>query len=564
MADQNQTPAFDPNAPYQAAQPVVAQPAQSSGFDPNASYSPAPKPDTGILSGVKRNTVGVVQGLYHALTDPATEQEKQDILAKIREANASGNGPQVSEDLATNPSHGTLALHRLINAPADVLDKKGKDEVAVAQDLLNHHQYWKGANLYLSGLTDRALSNVPLAGPAINSIAERAEGSLIPAIDKKGNSIPVADVPAERKDLSGAATDIGSLLALENAPKIVKGASNLAREATHIFDPGTNTISPIDTTVAKIAAKSGIAEGAAAPTTEAVQAPMQTGIRSVLSDAAKDAGVPAPSATSIRSVAEQLGDATYAKSKAAYQALDDASGGRWQRFDDSIKNISDKMDEVAGVDDEKFDQLAAKRTEIETNQQKMIDQLVSDGKIDPKLADQAKADYKTSQALYDLDTQIKASTSGRAGIGNGVETVNPKSLSTRLNKLYDSGRLQQAVGEDRAAQLLTHADTAQQLSELGPTGQKALQELIAGSTKQGRVFGTNTSFFDALDKFNKMAPEERTAQFGSDAAAVRNFLKTQARNQFIKKLVVGGAGSAAALAIGKQIGINHAVLHALL
>jgi hypothetical protein len=566
MADQNQAPAFDPNASYQAVQTV--QPVQSTqpvqqtpAFNPNADYSPAPKPDTGVLSSLKRNTVGVVQGIFHALTDPATEQEKQEILDKIREQNQQGD--KIPEDLATNPSRATLALHRLIDAPADELEKKSKDEIGVAQDLLNHHQYWKGGNLYLSGLADRVLSAVPLAGPAIGGITERGEGSLIPAIDAKGNRIRVADVPADRKDFSGAATDIGSLLALENAPKIIGGGKSTA---THIFNPETGAISPIESATSKIAGKSGIAEGATAPTSEAVQAPIQNGIRSVVSDFAKEQGVggSASSAKSIRSVVEDAADAVYGKSKQAYQTLDDASGGRWQRFDDSIKNISDKMDEVAGVDDEKFDELAAKKTGIETAQQKMIDQLVSDGKIDPKLADKAKADYKTSQALYDLDKQIKASTTGRAGIGNGVETVNPKGLSTRLNKLYDSGRLQQAVGDDRAAQLLTHADTAQTLSELPSTGQKALQELLAGSTKQGRVFGTNTSFFDALGKFDQMAPEVRAAQFGKDAGTVRQFLKTQARNQFIKTVIKHAAVGVGAVELGKELGINKALLHALL
>jgi hypothetical protein len=130
-------------------------------------------------------------------------------------------------------------------------------------------------------------------------------------------------------------------------------------------------------------------------------------------------------------------------------------------------------------------------------------------------------------------------------------------LSTRLNKLYDSGRLQQAVGDDRAAQLLTHADTAQTLSELPSTGQKALQELLNRSTKQGRVYGTNTDFGAALDEFNQMKPEVRTAQFGTDASAVRDFLKSQARRQFIKKVAVRGAGavggSVGAYTIGKEL-----------
>ena len=58
-------------------------------------------------------------------------------------------------------------------------------------------RYAKGANTYLSGLTDTGLSAIPLAGPAINSIAERFE---------KG-------------DRSGAATDLVAALTMENIAK---------------------------------------------------------------------------------------------------------------------------------------------------------------------------------------------------------------------------------------------------------------------------------------------------------------------------------------------------------
>jgi hypothetical protein len=190
------------------------QPAQTQQQEPK---------DTGVLAGVKRNTVDALAGLWHAFNQPATDQEKSEILQKVREANQRGDN--VPESIATNPSKATLALHRIIDAPADMLLKKGRDEVGVAQDLLNNHQYWKSGNLYLSGLVDKGLSAVPLIGPAIGSIAERGEGALVPAINKKGEDVPVSDVPAERKDLSGAATDVGSIVALEHAPAIIKGTA---------------------------------------------------------------------------------------------------------------------------------------------------------------------------------------------------------------------------------------------------------------------------------------------------------------------------------------------------
>jgi hypothetical protein len=161
--------------------------------------------DTGVWAGVKRNTVGMVAGLYHALTDPPTDQEKAQLMQKVQAEKdwqtAHGYDPnQVDESLATDPSRVTLAYHRLIDAPAGVLAQKGENEQAAAKDLLSKGQTWKGANQYVSGSADRLLSAVPGAGPWLNSVAQRAESG----------------------DVSGAATDVASAVAYSKAPEIAR------------------------------------------------------------------------------------------------------------------------------------------------------------------------------------------------------------------------------------------------------------------------------------------------------------------------------------------------------
>jgi hypothetical protein len=141
-----------------------------------------------------------VSGLYHAFSDPATEQERQELLSKIREQNAKGD--DIPEDLALNPSRATLAYHRLIDAPADQLEKKSDNEKEAARDLLAQRQNWKGTGLYASGAVDRGLAAIPMVGPWINSVAERAE---------KG-------------DVSGAATDIAAALAIQNAKPLAEAS----------------------------------------------------------------------------------------------------------------------------------------------------------------------------------------------------------------------------------------------------------------------------------------------------------------------------------------------------
>lgn len=189
------------------------QPIAQSFTDVTPIGQPA-KPDTGILAGLKRNTVGMVSGLYHAFTDPASDQEKQELMGKVRAERE--RGENISDDLATNPSRATLAYHRLIDAPADVLAKKGNDEQAAAKDLLSQGKTWKGNNLYTSGMVDQGLAAVPMAGPWLNSVAERYE---------KG-------------DKSGAATDVASALAFSNAKPLAKAA---ARGAASVL-PDASTV----------------------------------------------------------------------------------------------------------------------------------------------------------------------------------------------------------------------------------------------------------------------------------------------------------------------------------
>jgi len=71
--------------------------------------------------------------------------------------------------------------------------------------------------------------------------------------------------------------------------------------------------------------------------------------------------------------------------------------------------------------------------------------------------------YSRAQALYDLDVNVKKSVSGmRPDVGElkqaakNPETVDPDKLLNRINSLYDSGRLQEALGELGADDLLEH------------------------------------------------------------------------------------------------------------
>ena len=339
--------------------------------------------------------------------------------------------------------------------------------------------------------------------------------------------------------------------------------------------------------MARNAAKSGLPVGTpetttVAPTGDDIQPSFQKGIHDVMTEVAKENGVEAPNPNSVRDVAKNTADQVFAKSKNAYAQLDEASGGRWQRFDDQLKNVRDKMKEVAGIDDDKYAELEQKQNEIETSQAQLIEDMKAAGKVDPALADEARANYKKAQALYDVDSQVKMSTTGRAGVGKGVESVDPNKLAPRLHKLYDSGRLQQAVGDDRAADLIDHAETAQtaaqEIKDFEPsttssTGQQAMQELLrpnTGTGVSGRATGIpqlrqllgfkpSTNWLGVYRDMNALAPEELSARFGSDAPAARTFVASQARKQ-LARIIIGGY---TVKKIADATGVPAVVLHTI-
>lgn len=186
-----------------AAAPQIDFSKYEGGGNAGGTQGVPPKDDTGVWAGLKRNTVGMVTGLYHAFSDPATEAEKAELLKKVYAENF--RGEQVPESLATNPSQATLAYHRLIDAPASALQTKGNDTAAAAKELLSHGDTLKGISTYMSGLTDKGLAMVPMVGPWVNSVAERAE---------KG-------------DVSGAAIDLAAGIVAQHAPALAEAGLDI-------------------------------------------------------------------------------------------------------------------------------------------------------------------------------------------------------------------------------------------------------------------------------------------------------------------------------------------------
>ncbi len=167
----------------------------------------------------------------------------------------------------------------------------------------------------------------------------------------------------------------------------------------------------------------------------------------------------APSA-SIRTAASDLGDKVMAESKADYEALDEATNGRFQRFRDKLEAGRRQLRDAITTEDEA--PILKKMKETEDEMKDAFAEAKAKG-VDPKLIDRADANFKKANALYDLDNHIKKSTTGaHPGISHPdliedqPETLDPKKFHRRMNDMYDSGRLQEAIGETNANKLFDH------------------------------------------------------------------------------------------------------------
>ncbi len=241
---------------------------------------------------------------------------------------------------------------------------------------------------------------------------------------------------------------------------VIPGAINSAKELPALFDTLKSVVKP------------GI-----------VQDAFQGDIRRIINEAAQEHGVAPSSAASIRDVANDVSNSLQARAKAGYQALDNATGGRVQRFSDSIKAVQKKLSNLNGIatpDDEGA--WVEKLNELTDAHEKAMQEAEAAG-VPRALLDQANGDYKKAMAMADLNRAIRASSEGlRPELASGAnkplpEKVNTGKLFSRVNKLYDSGRLQDAVGAGRSGDLLRATNDAHAINQ-------TVQNLrnVAGST----------------------------------------------------------------------------------
>ncbi len=221
-----------------------------------------------------------------------------------------------------------------------------------------------------------------------------------------------------------------------------------------------------------------------------IQDAFQGQIRDIVNDAAKEHGVNPSSAASIRDVGQQVSDSLLSKAKAAYQAMDEASGGRVQRTTDAIKNVQKKIRELNGIDPDAEGAFIEKLNELQDAHEKIMTEMEEAG-VPRELLSEANSTYRKAKSMLDLNRAIRASSEGlRPELANGAKNPVPEKVSTaklfpRVQKLYDSGRLQDALGS-RAADLLRAVNDSHVASQLAESW-RAMAKKYGGYAAAGAL-----------------------------------------------------------------------------
>src|SRR5579872_2177984 len=294
---------------------------------------------------------------------------------------------------------------------------------------------------------------------------------------------------------------------------------------------------PIDAAVADSTAKAtSIPAGSpatVAPTGETIQPTLQKGIRDSVNAAAIRNGFdPVPDTVSVRDVPKALGDQAYARSQATFNAAEKITQINFTTLKNNIFKLDDQISDLAITDPEKAGQLAQQKAAYEEQAAAGLKAAEEKG-VNVK---QARSDWNLQLRANELSNHVRNSAEGTLT----DPILNPTKLTPRLQKMNEAEvgqttpKLTQLLGED-AAKLVSHAEnaraTATEIKEFtpsSPTGQQALQALIRPNTGASAVqairtslgFKPTTNWIGVFRDFNKLSPEDRETQFGTDRKSV--------------------------------------------
>jgi hypothetical protein len=433
----------------------------------------APQISTDPFASIATPTVAPAQNASAPTTDP---------FASIATPTP-GAAPQTSASTTGWLDNPVNKINDTIGSVATGFAKGAGDTVSGVSHLLNKIPGVGETLAPSSGISkldqmDIAHGTAEAAGKGLEGIAEWAAGDeLLEGLSKGTRLVALAkkyplinevmgmakDHPILAKIIAGGtvgATEGGVKGAQQNQAvkgALVGGASGAALGA----------VAGIAPSVVKAIPPNPFRSAARAFTGSDIQPTLKAGINDVWGAVAKTEGVAAPAVgTSVQDAGDQVADSILARSKANYKLIDDATGNRYSPLKTELDDANRAMRSVKSDAEEEAAAIRVKGLEMR------MEQLMDDAADPTKTAnpisqatiDAAKSDFKKAQAIYDVSNQVQLSTKGvRAGFPgaeNSPEKVNFTGLQNRLNKLQNSGRLQQAIGDDAGKDMIYHTTVA--------------------------------------------------------------------------------------------------------
>jgi hypothetical protein len=446
-------------------------------------------------------------------------------------------GPMPTQSSAAPPSTGattptTMATMSAPTAPTGPLDHIQQWANNVADDL----RY--GTNRTGIGSLLKHIGAQPLESGTSSGVADFMGSIPLGALKMiKGASEylnPTANPLKGVKDVTGGALQASTIPGGFVAPESGEAIENAAGAVGDVAKSAASAVKSAPAKAAnavkgKLSLKA--VQEALQNSTDSIQQALQSNlqgiqdawhgsVRDLFDQVAKEAGVQPKPAESLRDVAANTAAAVKAKASGLYKQLDTAIGGtRFQTYDEQLSNVRRALKNSAGIDPDADGRLVERINDLEDAKAAALEQAKTAG-VDPNLIDQANSAWRQASALEDLSKHIQASTSGlRGDLAPGLraapESLSPAKLATRANRMYNTGRLQQAVGEDHADDLLRKIETTKQQAQ------------------------------DAAENAAKQT-ESATAKAVQRTAAVR-------RNQTIATTAAGGIGAGTAWAWLKHL-----------
>jgi hypothetical protein len=392
------------------------------------SSQPAPStPDQGILSKVGDFAKGTAEGAVGSMADTIS------------------NLPWVGKKILSPEA---MAAEREYFKPGSAAEKFGQTTGDIAEPILEFvlgDEALKGLALadkigLASKLADFATKN-PYAGKLLQHGVNAARMGTVGTAE----ALAKGATPGEAVK-TGVATGIGGEALSAVTEPVANAIKNPFRTARAVAGAVSDAARPITSKF----------------TGSEIQPTLKTGIQDVWNDVATKAGVPKPSAASVQDLGQEVGDSILSRSKANYRMIDTATEGRFSGTEKALKDVNKSLQSVTNDTEEQA--LLVRKNRLEMQMDQMMDEAATKG-VSQAHVDAAKRDFKQAQAIYDTNHQIRMSTTGvrpgMQGAADVPEEVNSKGLMNRLNKLYNKGRLQQAVGDDGAEDLIGHSANAQ-------------------------------------------------------------------------------------------------------